>query len=358
MRSWQIVGVSVIVAGIVASLFLLREAPITQPGLAAALVGYWPTIVVTWLSAYGISALALTTVSMLLEIGRARRRIMGAGFESQECLSVIAAQVLSALQIRTTTKEIVTPRQIENQWIWRLLVRLAVVQYFTSIFALLGVGQSRFPVEPLDLRFLPTPIADSTALTACGAVILVGFLGVLAVNVALAPLVRTASRLLVESPELRLLRKILQQIRGPTSLSPVAPDVQQFRALIEPGQRSIMNAIESLTIAITQLSRAAPQELTATAVTDGSRRPAENAMASPAAIEAALNELRTTVAALNAPVTRLGEWAASLASGDKTLPASPGASFDQLLQLSTELQKLLQELGGVAEGKEDGNPAY
>jgi hypothetical protein len=345
MRSWQIVVASVVAATITDALRFLPGISLARAELTSLLLARWPAIAVVWLGSYSIVALALTTAAVITEAGRRNRGAVLEGHSAPNAL----------------------PRALHHP-ARQYFVRLAVVQYYTSILALLGLGASRIPADAASSQFFPAVIVYSPALETAGVVTLVGLLGVVAVLGKIALLRRTPldhTRLgpMVESPELRLLHQIVEllQARPPESAAPAAMDEAQFNALIEQGQRTILEAIKNLATSINRLSRGLRQSLQDISVTlaeGGAGRVVEVGTASPAAIEGATTELRATVAALDTSIAKLAEVASSLSTDEHPLAVQrnvPGPH--PLSQLVSEFQELLREIDGPpADERPDDQP--
>lgn len=320
MRSWQIIVASAAAATVADALLFQPGGLPSLPGLTALLLMHWPAIAVVWLSLYGVTALVLTTLAAFLEVGG------------------------------------VTPRRDWDDGAQRYFVQLAVTQYFTSVLALLGLGLSDVPVEAAAFLFLPSPIGGSPALTACGAVVVVGLLG---------GLFLTAALLTAESPELRTRApgiragRLLPEISEPPRAPAPAPangaaDVVQLAELIEQGQRSVREAIGELATAVNRLRRDLRQGLGEIKIglqERGSGGSTEASSASSTAVEDAATELRAAAAAIDASVARLGEIASLLLLANETpavagreAPTSPGSRS----QISTELQALLRDMTPAA----------
>jgi hypothetical protein len=321
MRSWQILVASAAVATIADALLFLPGGFPSRPELAALLLVHWPAIAVVWLGLYGVAALVLTMLAVFLEFGG------------------------------------LTPRRVGDDWARRFFVQLAVTQYFTSVLTLLGLGLSHVPIEMAPFLVLPSPLDGSPALTACGAVVVVGLLG---------GLFLTAALVTVESPELRSRApgiragRLLPEASEPPRAQAPAPataaaDVVQLAELIEPGQRSILEAVRDLATAVNRLRRDLRRGLDEIKVAlqdRGSGQSTESGSVSPSAVEDAASELHAAVAAVDASVARLGEMASLLYEAPVVAGRDTPISPSSRSQLSTELQELLRDMT-PAEGRGD-----
>jgi hypothetical protein len=293
-----------------ALLFLPGGIP-SRAELAALLVAHWPALAIVWLGVYGVAALVLTTLAIFLEIRG------------------------------------VAPGRAGRDWAWRYVVRLAVSQYFTALLALLGLGLSRIPIETAPFLALPSRLAGSPALAACGAVVVAGLFSGVFLTAAIVTAESREPR--SPAPGMRAGRLISEIVEPPRAEAPApanaTADVVQLAELIERGQRPVLEALSALAIAVRRL-RWDLDEIKLALQDRGSERSSEAGSVSPSAVEDAAGELRAAAVAFDAAVARLGDMAALLSANEtpavagRDAPASPGSRS----QLSTELQALLRDM--------------
>src|SRR6266700_632469 len=156
MRSWHIIAASTLAATTAGVLLVVLGGLPWRSGIAALVIPHWPVIALVWLSTYGLVVPVLTTLAALLEGGVVTRR-----------------------------------RAWDDDRVRRYLVQLAATQFYTAVLGLLALGLSRVPVETTLFPALPSPIGDSPAFAACGAIAVIGLLGGLL----------TAAAVTSESPE-------------------------------------------------------------------------------------------------------------------------------------------------------------
>jgi len=326
MRFWQIMVLSIFPAAIVTALPFLP--PLAE--LTILLLTQWPVIVVIWFGSYGVTTAALTAATAFLEIGRILKRI--------------------GSEVSWGDRTRVTPHELRRRWILNYLKNLIFTQYFTAVIVLLSLGLSRIPVDTPRFMSVAPLLADSPAFVACGAVIVVGLLGVLA---SIIPLMRAASRLSVERPEPLLIQPMTELLRSqtPQPLMPTGADAPLLSTMIERSERSMLEAVKDLASVIDQHGRG--QRLILQAINrfkeGGQAKWVAKAAALPGAMGDATAELRTTLAALDASITTLREVASSLRTDDAgpTMQHNAMTSSASLSQLSTEFQELLREIGGT-----------
>ena len=319
MRSWQIIVASAVGATIADCLLFVPGVVPWRPETAAALfLLHWPAITVVWLGVYGIAALFLTTLAAFLVVSG------GAA-----------------------------PERPQREWARRYVAGLTVSQYFTAVLALLGLGLSRIPVETPPFLVLPSALGGSLALTACGAVIVAGLFGGALLTAAVS---RAATTPEPRSPEPglradRLIRDVVQPPLGEVPAAASAGDVARLADLVERGQRSILEAIKDLAIAVNRL-RWGLDEIKLALQAGGPERSSEAGSATISVTEDAAAELRAAAAAVDASVARLGEMAVSLAANETPRVAgrSTPTSRASRAQLSRELQALLREINPVGDG--------
>jgi hypothetical protein len=178
--------------------------------------------------------------------------------------------------------------------------------------------------------------------------------GILILGVGAGYLAHLAIRLTVARPELRILREILGILRAREVGSPAPNRVDALNALIEAGQRAVLDALKELATSMNGMGHAVRlslDEIKGALQDRGPDRTAETEAPSATVGEGAVGGLHAAVLALNDSINRLEEIS-SLLSLEHTPTATraatplPGGST---ASLSTELQDLLRELHEAAQ---------
>jgi hypothetical protein len=337
MRSWHIVAAGVIAGSIATGGLFAPEIIAFRTDLAGLFTARWQIFATVWLSAYGVTALVAATACFLATIGQTLRQITDTeGGES-------AARV---------TQAIVLPYSAG-----RYVVQLATTQYFTAVVALFGLGvwQSVASVPPAGLTL--RAIAATDPVRAGGLVLLIGLFGFFAVTGAAVWGKGKIRRVVAGSAEQRLLREVVELLkaRPAAPAEPAISDAAQLGALIEQGQRAVLEAITSLTTAVNQLSRGLRRTLgeIKDALREDGGAASAGSVAHPLAIEGVTAELQAVVTSLTAAVASLGEMASLLTA--RQTPAGVQPPAIPVSQLSTELENLMREIETGAAGGQDAS---
>src|SRR3954454_1106460 len=121
MRAWQIIVASAVVASIAAAALFLPGALRSPSGPGSLLQTYLPGALIVWFAVYGVTALVLSTVAAVRDIGN-----IEAGPD-------------------------------EMDWARRYLSRLGVTQYFSAVLVLCAL--SLLPVAVATEPFFSIPAA-------------------------------------------------------------------------------------------------------------------------------------------------------------------------------------------------------
>jgi hypothetical protein len=295
MRSWQIIIIGAATASITVAALLLYGGAAQQADPKLFLFAHLPRIAVAWFSFYGLITLAATT----------------------------GAEIINR------------PRPVGHDWLRHYAARLAAVQYFTSLIALLGVGLAFAPIASILSE--PGAIRHSPALLAGGGLGFAGLIGALVLAIAMRT--GAAPRPPAQDMQVRLLNEVLELLRAEPRHGTSASELAQLAREIVEGQRSTLAVVKDLATAVNRLRRSLDEiKRTARAVSverDDNR--------SAAAAETAANDLRAAAGTIDAAVRKLAELADALyaremtAEGDPSLP--PGR-----IRVSGDLQALLREI--------------
>ncbi len=255
---------------------------------------------------------------------------------------------------------IVLPRASEPDQARREVARLCYIgaaraHFFSALIVLaalvvLGVAQTYGP-----LPFLPAPIPTVPAVLAVAGLVLLAVLARIAVDVAAEPLIETLARTSAEAPEAGALRdpaEFFPALSPPDATMPqyvASPAtealLERLSAIVERGQRDLLDAAERLSGTTTGLAETTRSSLEALEATF---RAAESRAHAPAptdmAATAALSELRDAVATLTALLQRAREAAPAAEGEPPTLAAPAAAGREREPDLALELRKLLQEI--------------
>jgi len=342
MRSWQIIAAGG-AAATIGCVSLWMDDPLAQTDIASFFIARWPATVIAWSAFYGLTVLVVSPLALWAEVGAVQRAAGAALAEGGDPAAVLGNKAPSSKH-HLGTQPFPQLRQIKRQWIQRFFLRLAICQYPLAVLVLLGLGFGLSRIAEPDAAqlpsFFPALVAHSVPVTAGAILVLAGLLCAAAV-IALARLLERRTMLvLIMGTQLRLLRQIADVLNAQTAIAP-NPEAVEFAGLIK-GQRSILEAIRDLAMLINRLER------TPRLTEDGS--PTLSGVVDAASLDAlqhASSKLMGLMETLDASLTRLGEWAASLSA------AAPLSGHDlrqdaagPLRNLSVELRELLQEING------------
>jgi hypothetical protein len=288
----MVVLLSAVVATAVTLIFVPADLS-SRDQVTEFVVAHWRSLALPWLAVYGVVALVLGTVAALKE-GSARR----------------------------------------------YLIRLASTQYFTSLIALLAVGLLPF-VEARSAVNLS--IQDVPELIACGAILLGGLSGWIVLFAVILPRAPHVAGNIGTSPDLRLLQEIVASLRA----RPIdaASDLIQISERIEQSNRSVLEGVKDLTVAVNQLSRSLRGDLGTlkNILIDGTAPATETLSAAQTVVERTATELRSAVALLDASLNRVAEAVASVPEQTAQAFVSPAPARART-ELSNELRELLQQM--------------
>jgi len=377
MRSWKIIAVSVVASTTVDALSFLPATVPSRTDLLDLLSTRWPALGVVWFGSYGAFALVLTTIAISVEMGRTRGRVLCAAAE-HDSGQVSLVDVCPPMRRRSDAvpqpvadrrqpvpwspvERVITSSSVKYEWLRRYLVQLSVAQYFTAIVGMFGIGLTRVPVGLLPIQPIPSFIANSPTLGG-GAVLVLALLpGILLLGVGAGYLARLAIRLAIARPELRILREIVGILRA-REVGLRAPNkVDALNALIEPGQRAVLDALKELATSVNRMGqdvRLSLEEIKGALQDRGPNRTAETEAPSGTVGDGAAGSPHAAVLALNDSINRLEEIS-SLLSLKKTPTAMRAATplpDGSTASLSTELQDLLRELEEAAQSGQGTPP--
>ena len=406
-RSWLIIVASAVTATVVDALILLPGVSLSASAFRLVVASRWPEMAVVWAVGYGSIALVLTTATVLVAIARARGNIERLAIsdnyaEAPLVDAALPSDLRSGALWRSSRDnggstvadlpQCIRPYRIRQAWIIFYLVRLAAGQYFTALFALLGLGIVSISATSTLLSFGISSIA-TPSLTACAVLGVMGLVGGISLMAPVGSLVRSLPGLTVACTQLRLLREIFdllkvlstenahlgqQAVSGEQLRLPAMSELVQWGSTIERLDRCLSAAVDEiganakLSLAIDRLERglrsavreirasaalstaidrlgrglrSAVEEIGATVAGASQLRPPEIEPGSPSAIEGTTARLWDAVAAMDSAAARLAEAAGSLSiNGLGPVPSSGSiGGVPPVGEVSAALRNLLAE---------------
>lgn len=301
LKTWAIIALSVATATIGDT--LLTEL-VNGSDAVAFVFAHLPLIAVIWIVLYTVTTLILTTGSVLADI-RTRR--------------VLAR---------------------ENGVLGSYFRLLVFAQYFTGVFALLGLGLYGELIDDLVLFGTQIKIAQPTL--AAAVVSALGILGWSLITITESLSAQHNRPQSAEGSELPLLREILYLLRTSAradlqTSGVVMANPAEIIGAFEESQRPMLQVLQELALAVTELRQGIGEiriELDHHGQTAG--------VEPLAAFDRAAGELRESVSALTSSTARLDQFITALSAmnpaGDDT------ATIGARLQVANELRGLLDEM--------------
>jgi hypothetical protein len=370
MRPWIIVSAAA--AGAIAA-----TAAIAWPGLSTlpraallpALLPQLPVLAVAFLGVYALCAVVLTTGGLVGAATRLRRRLDRAVLRlASNPLDWVAAFETTGLTTLAPRPASVQPRSGwgEEPVLWRArpdrpaaraeagrlyYIGLARTHFCSALVALtaiiaLGLAQAHGQVMRL-----AGPVPTIPAALILVGLLLLAFLGRLAVDVTFEPVIETISRLPIDPMETRLLRRaveVLDATQGPVPASgqdmPGGTELPQRLAIVlEEGHRHLVEAVAHISATADALGDTTRSSLEAIEAIMRQAMPPVSTSGDGRADAVRLTELQNAVEALTAALERV--TASAEAGGTSLARVEPTAGHTSAEpQLARELQKLLQEI--------------
>jgi hypothetical protein len=334
-----------------------------------ALLPQLPVLAVAFLGVYALCAVVLTTGGLVGAALLLRRRLERVGLRlAANPLDWVTAFETTGLMVLAPQPAPVQPRSVwgEEPVLWRArpdrraaraeaarlyYIGLARTHFCSALVAAtaiiaLGLAQAYGHVVRL---VGPVPTVPA-ALILVG-LLLLAFLGRLAIDVTFEPVIETIARLPIDAMETRLLRRaveVLDAAQGPPLASgqgaPIGTELpERLAGVLEDGQRHLVEAVAHMAATADALGDSTRSSLEAIEAVLRQAPPAGSASGDLRTAGAPLTELQNAVEALTAALERA--TASADAAGTPLARAELTAAHTSAEpQLARELQQLLQEI--------------
>lgn len=370
MRPWMIVLSSAIGAIVVAAALAVPEL-LNAPGsdFGSILLLHLATLAVAALAVYALCAMLLTAGTLIADSLFVRHRLGSPGayrtlgqrdwtaaFGSVG-LQRLVPRPIAAPSRRAEANETIPlqsrfdPHAARGEIARLYYIWLARTHFFSASIVLsaligLGLAQDHGPVP------LPGAIPTTSAILTLVGLILLAFLGRIAIDVSVEPLVETISQLPAEPIEVGFLRRAVETLEAACAAAavyagPPASTVQlapRLDAVIEEGHRALLDAVRRLATTIDALEKTTRSSVDALKTAIGAMATQLPPIQDNADADASsFAELRVAVEALTATIERLTTL--PVTPDEPTLGAAPAArERSRERPLARELRNLLQEI--------------
>lgn len=370
MRPWIIVLSSAIGAIVITTLLAIPEVLSEPSGIAPILLSHLPALAVAAIAVYALCTMLLTTATLVAGTLRVRQHLSktaGARVPAQrDWLAVFGASGFRQLASRlapmlaqpTRDGGIVlqrfTPGETRAEIARLHYISLARSHFFSALIVLAGVIALGLAQDHGSLAFRSGHIPTISAILIFIGLVLLAFLGRVALDVTTDPLLETISQLPAERVEIGLLRQAVELLEGVCAASgfgdrAAAASAQLPERLvvaIEQGHHALLDAVGRLSAntqalkATVQSAAEAIEATIRTAATQQQQPPSDDRRA---VAEVSSPELQVAIEELTAVLQRLSAMPEEAEPTVEPPPVSVPRKTP-VPRLARELRRLLQEI--------------